>query len=105
MRLEGEIYRVISRTERQVVVDFVPESRIYAAHFPGHPITPGAVLVRMAGELLQGDILDAKEIRFLNPVPPGAHGVVFSFEPSEDGQWSLVISGGDTVYAKMRLIV
>ena len=51
MRLEGEIYRVVSRTERQACVDFLPESRIYAAHFPGHPITPGAVLVRMAAEL------------------------------------------------------
>ncbi len=105
MRLEGEIYRVVSRTERQACVDFLLGSRIYAAHFPGHPITPGAVLVRMAAELLGSGISGAKDIRFLSPVPPEARGVLFSFEPSGEGECSVVISAGDTVYAKMRLRV
>ena len=105
MRLEGEIYRVLSRTENRVVVDFLPQSRIYAAHFPGHPITPGDVLVRMAAELLGTGISGAKDIRFLSPVPPEARGVLFSFEPAVEGECSVVITAGDTVYAKMRLPV
>ncbi|MBR1405677.1 MAG: hypothetical protein IJ578_01920 [Bacteroidales bacterium] len=105
MKLEGEIYRVVSRTERQACVDFLPQSRIYAAHFPGHPITPGAVLVRMAAELLGAGITGAKDIRFLSPVPPEARGVLFSFEPDGEGECTVVITGGDTVHAKMRLCV
>ena len=106
MRLEGEIYRVITREPLRVTVDFLPQSGIYAAHFPGHPITPGAVLVRMAAEMLSGArISGARDIRFLSPVPPDATGVTFAFEPLGTEGWSVQISCGETVYAIMRLTV
>lgn len=103
MSLEGDIYRVCSREARQVTVCMLPESRIYAAHFPGHPVTPGAVLVRMAVELLGCPVSGAKEIRFLCPVPPDAQDLVFSYEPFGPDGWAVTIADVGTVYAKMRL--
>ena len=103
MSLEGDIYRICSREAGQVTVCMLPESRIYAAHFPGHPVTPGAVLVRMAVELLGSPVSGAKEIRFLCPVQPEAQDLVFSYEPFGPDGWSVTIADSRTVYAKMRL--
>lgn len=74
--LQGELYDVLTRARDAVEVRLHPESALYAAHFPGYPITPGVVLVRMAVELLseqQGRPLDvkaAKNIKFVSPVIP-----------------------------------
>ena len=107
MKLEGYIYRIRQREPRRIIVDLVAGCPVYAAHFPGHPVTPGAVLVGMAAEMLApaGTVSGARDIRFLVPVPPGAEGVIFAFEPLEDGVWSVVVGGRGVVYAKMRLLL
>lgn len=49
---------------------------IYAAHFPGHPVTPGVCIVQTAKELLelttgeQLDIVAVKNVKFLAVLSP-----------------------------------
>lgn len=68
----------IVRGEESVVVNVTlnRSHSIYSAHFPGHPITPGVCIVRMAVEilsLLEGRELSlkgARNIKFLVPIDP-----------------------------------
>ena len=49
---------------------------IYAAHFPGHPVTPGVCIVQTAKELLEStvgqplDIVAVKNVKFLAVLSP-----------------------------------
>ena len=70
--LEGNLYTVLSRSANEARVRFLPGSPIYAAHFPEYPITPGVCLVQMALELMGRSLLGAKDIKFVQPVLPGA---------------------------------
>lgn len=88
--LQGELYEVLTRARDAVEVRLHPESALYAAHFPGYPITPGVVLVRMAVELLSGlqgrtlDVKSVKNIKFVSPVIPDGDDLrlVFQFNGS-----------------------
>ena len=70
--LEGNRDTVLSRSEAGARVQFLPDSPIYAAHFPEFPITPGVCLVQMALELMGCSLLGAKDIKFVQPVLPDA---------------------------------
>ena len=70
--LEGNLYTVLSRSEASARVRFLPESPIYAAHFPEYPITPGVCLVQMTLELMGCTLKGAKDIKFVMPVFPEA---------------------------------
>lgn len=70
--LEGNLYTVLSRSEAGARVQFLPDSPIYAAHFPEFPITPGVCLVQVALELMGCSLKGAKDIKFVMPVLPGA---------------------------------
>lgn len=68
---------------------------IYAAHFPGHPVTPGACIVQMIGELIglrlgrQLKVNRITSLRYLAPIDPRVDGrievVVQQIEPQADG--------------------
>lgn len=74
--LQGDLYSIVSRFDREIVVELNRESEIYAAHFPSHPITPGVTIVQIAVELLSivmdrpVDVTFAKNIKFLVPIIP-----------------------------------
>ena len=57
-------------------VKFNPDHRIYKAHFPGYPVTPGVCLMQMGEELLeqkyqkQLQLSVVKSIRFRKIVGP-----------------------------------
>lgn len=81
MILKNQLYRIEARelADAGAVyhIRLLPESLIYQAHFPGHPVTPGACLVRMTHELLEDaathtltvrQIKDAKFLNILSPV-------------------------------------
>lgn len=63
-------------------IGLVADNVIYAAHFPGHPVTPGACQLEMvravashaAGRNLE--IETVRELKFLKPVDPLATGVL-----------------------------
>ena len=72
--LEGFLYKVVEKGDGCAQVLLLPESPIYAAHFPGFPVTPGVTLVQMALELMGKKLLGAKDIKFVVPVLPSKEG-------------------------------
>lgn len=96
-------------------VRLLPQSVIYAAHFRGMPVTPGACLLQMAAEVASActgaplDTAAAQDIRFLQPVLPGQTEqlllrLVFSETEGETMPCTLRFEDGDTLFAKMKLI-
>ena len=113
MMLEGVLYEVMSRDAQSAVIRLLPESPVYAAHFPGYPITPGVTLVQMGLELLSA-LLDkdcrmdgAKGIKFLIPVIPGPDTRLrYQFADAGDGNWNLDLYLADgSLCAKITLHV
>ena len=92
-----------------------PEHPIYAAHFPGNPITPGVCIIQIANELLEkylGKRLflkTIKNVKFLSVIIP-AEGkkIKYAFsgiaETEMGYKTQVVVSDETMVYAKMSLI-
>ena len=91
-----------------------PAHSVYQAHFPGNPITPGACLLKTAGEVLQQKtghplyLKSSKNIKYLSLlVPEAGKGVRFEFSnftEIENGcKAQLVIADETSVYSKMSL--
>lgn len=94
-------------------IRLLPESPIYAAHFKGMPVTPGACLVEMATELASRgtgrplDVAESPDIRFLHPILPGETTemtVQLEGDPATD-LWSVQFSAGETLCARMKLVL
>lgn len=91
-----------------------PNHLIYQAHFPGNPITPGACLLQIAGELMQrktGRTLymkSSKNVKYLNVlVPAEGKEVRFVFSGTAESETEckaqVVITDEAQVYTKMSL--
>ena len=91
-----------------------PEHPVYKAHFPGNPITPGACLLKTAGEVLQQKmgrplyLKSSKIIKYLNIlIPKEGKEVRFGFsnftETDNGCKAQLVIADDTSVYSKMSL--
>ena len=105
MMLEGVLYEVVSREADAAVVRLLPESPVYAAHFPDYPITPGVTIVQMALELMGRQLTGAKDIRFVEPVLPAADTQLrFAWTFPEPGRADVnVFLNGETLCSKMVL--
>ena len=95
-------------------VRLLQESAVYAAHFPGMPVTPGACLVEMAVELASEaagaclDVCGAPDIRFLQVIlPDGTDELLFQLEemlPAEaSALWAVHVYEAETLCARMKL--
>lgn len=93
-------------------VSLLPESAVYAAHFKGMPVTPGACLLQMAAELASMasgrklEVEAASDIRFLHPVSPGEiSSLEFRLEPdaADPARWNVQALSGETLCARMKL--
>ena len=91
-----------------------PAHPVYQAHFPGNPITPGACLLQIAGELMQrktGRTLymkSSKNVKYLNVLVPAEDKEVrFVFsnlaESETECKVQVVITDEAQVYTKMSL--
>ncbi len=88
---------------------------VFAAHFPGNPIVPGAVLVEVirsaASDILQEEmrVVEVRNVKFITVIVPGVDEPlnIVSRYAEKEGTYSFksVISGGDRIYAKFDLIV
>lgn len=78
MNLKNNLYIIKSSDveKRSFLIELLPNSIIYKAHFPGHPITPGVCIVQIATELLLEfmhknlvlkTIANAKFLSIINP--------------------------------------
>ena len=80
MRLINDFFEVVSTKQcedsYQCQVKFNSEHRIYKAHFPGNPVTPGVCLMQMVEEMLeekygkQLQLSVVKTIRFKKIIGP-----------------------------------
>ena len=97
--LQGVLYEIIEREEGSALVRTLPESPIYAAHFPGYPITPGVCLVQMALELMGKEMTGSKDIKFVTPVMPDT---TLRYTWTPEGAVQVMLTDG-TLCAKMAL--
>ena len=113
--LRGILYELVQADDLGATVRLLPDSAVYAGHFPGYPITPGVCLVQIALELIEemagqaghddkkGRLVAAKNIKFTSPVFPGK-GSLLRFDLSGSGSdWSVDVSYGDVPSARMTL--
>jgi 3-hydroxymyristoyl/3-hydroxydecanoyl-(acyl carrier protein) dehydratase len=103
--LEGFLYKVVEKGDGSAQVELLPDCPIYAAHFPGFPVTPGVTLVQMALELMDKKLQSAKDIKFVVPVLPSKEGTVLKYEwtVAEDRADVTVFLSDGTLCAKMAL--
>ena len=104
--LEGVLYEVLEKESGCARIKLLPHSPIYAAHFPGFPVTPGVTLVQMALELMGKKLQSAKDIKFMIPVLPSEDGTVlryeWAFSENSRADVSVFLASGD-LCAKMIL--
>ncbi len=109
MMLKDFLYRLVSAEPGNATVELLPDCPVYAAHFPGFPITPGVTLVQMAVELMGCTLVSAKDIKFVAPVFPSVEGgprLRFQWLVQDDGKADVAIFlEGETLCAKMQLFV
>ena len=109
--LRGILYEPIQADSLGATVRLLPESAVYAGHFPGYPITPGVCLVQIALELI-GEraggpvrLVAAKNIKFTSPVfPADGDNLRFNIEGAGEN-WSVEVYNGEVLSAKMSLTV
>lgn len=86
MKLLDSLYsvtnEVVTDVDHSYTIKLNAEHFIYAAHFPGEPITPGVCIMQIAHELLelhlgkQLDIDTVKNVKFLRIITPTETPVV-----------------------------
>lgn len=83
---QNDFYTIVKQTNTDggvlVEVKFNPDHKIYQAHFPQNPVTPGVMLIEIVKELLMEfyhtplTLLAAKNVKFLHVVNPVEYPVV-----------------------------
>ena len=119
MKLSGGLFNVVSRFPADGGCDFRihldSTHFIYAAHFPGEPVTPGVCILQIAVELLSEaigrtvELVSVKNAKFLRVISPEENpdlDVAVRNVIAEDGQVKaqVSISEGETVFAKLSLL-
>lgn len=116
MRLSGTFFTILSTKESgngfEPLIRLEPDNVIFKAHFPDYPITPGAVQIRVATELLEshlGKSLTLKtvsDLKFMEPLYPGAEAA-YSFTKlvEVDGHLKveLTVRSEEKVFSRMSL--
>ena len=114
MRLQDIFYELLSMREVdggfEADVRLIPDNVIFKAHFPGFPITPGACLIRIVGELVgkhvENDVVLSaiKNVKFLNVVIPSENMKLF-VDVKVDSQLKVqaVVRDESSVFTKMSL--
>lgn len=87
---------------------------IYAAHFPGNPITPGVCIIQIAKELAK-TILNKnfliriiRNVKYVNVINPDEFpNIVFKIELTPNGNQcydeKVIVSYGETIFTKLHL--
>lgn len=116
MRLSGTFYTLLSVRETEngfePLIRLEPDNIIFKAHFPEYPITPGAVQIRVATELLESHLgmsltlRTVSDLKFMEPLYPGAE-VAYSFtgldEADDRVKVELSVRSEEKVYSRMSL--
>lgn len=106
--LKGELYDIIKITREEAEVRLLASSCVYAAHFPGYPITPGVAIVKIATELLSEisgrsvDVSSARNIKFILPVIP-SENTRLTFRFGDSGAVSVFLDGNVCATMSLKL--
>lgn len=97
MKLLGDFFQVLKTSVREagfsIYIKLNPDHIVYSGHFPGHPVTPGAIQLQIVHELLENQFgrklkLKAmprcKFLKILNPNETSHIVVHFEFEEKEE---------------------
>lgn len=119
MKLLDSLYtiteQVASESEHSYTIRLNAEHFIYAAHFPGEPITPGVCIMQIAQELLEEHLGESlmlecvKNIKFLRIITPTETPVV-SYKlhkiSCEEGcvKAQVTVSSNEEIFAKLSLV-
>ena len=77
------LYQVIEQNEERVCIKLAPSNHpIFKAHFPGNPILPGFIQIKIIAQILNDDIVSIKYSKFLSHILPG-DTIIYSVK-SED---------------------
>lgn len=79
--IHNDIFKLVSITnaegKAEAILDVNPRSPIFKGHFPSQPVVPGACMVQLVKDMLEG-VIDAKlqlkkadQIKFMNVIVPG----------------------------------
>ena len=88
MSLLNNLYFIDRRDQTGYTIHFDTSHPIFAGHFPGHPIVPGACLVQIAEELAALTIGQSirfnaiRNLKFRQPITPNQE-VTFEIQPSQ----------------------
>jgi putative 3-hydroxymyristoyl/3-hydroxydecanoyl-(acyl carrier protein) dehydratase len=128
MQLKNNLYKIIRKEGVGPVVNYaielIPSCVIYAAHFPGEPITPGVCIVQMGKELVEEllseqrstlcklMITKVKNVKFLSIISPNEMlqltYQVKKLVTSEDGtsvETQLIVLSEEKPMAKISLVL
>lgn len=113
MNLENNLYKIIDKrmTEDGAIeycLELLASSNIYLGHFPNHPITPGAVIMKIVEEILGERIRSCTNIKFLIPIIPSEATniqiVLSTPKETESGKkYSAVIKDKNNIFAKLSV--
>lgn len=116
-----ELYNILNLSEgsKTFKIGLNSNSPIYAAHFPGNPITPGVCLIHMACHLVQDFFLQRLVLmqvvnaKFLAPLSPISNPEVFfrikqaDWTEEDHTRYLKVITevfAGNTIFTKLSLL-
>lgn len=50
---DNQLYEITSTDGNRLAITMLPDHRVYQGHFPGNPITPGVMTLRMIRECVE----------------------------------------------------
>ena len=109
MSLRNNLYYIINHqspiSNSEFLIRFNPSHPIFAGHFPGQPIVPGACLVQIAQELL-GEYLhqsvcftSLRNLKFRQAITPDQE-VTFIFQPMQEATFTFQLSSVNLIHAQ-----
>jgi len=115
--LKDNLYRLdaLSEDNGSYVADLtlLPESPVFAGHFPQKPIVPGVCLVQMAVETIEHiegcskEICEAKDIRFISIITPLEYTALrLELKKTDDsGRWAAMFYAGGELRSKLSISI
>lgn len=76
MLLKNNLYHILSANGTEYTIRLNPSHPVFAGHFPGYPVVPGACLVQIAQELVSDRVgrpvhfTELRNLKFKQPITP-----------------------------------
>jgi 3-hydroxyacyl-[acyl-carrier-protein] dehydratase len=105
MMLIGNLYKIISRDQKEGVINVILEidthHSIFEGHFPGQPVLPGAIMLQMIKDVLESSLKypirlkKVDQIKFLGLIDPQINNLLqlsLSYNQDHSGFLSVIAS-------------